>query len=546
MATVDGPNTEPIPMATPVNDSAFESQHPTGNEPEDQTSAHADNAGYADPDKSFLLFRAVPAWLVSMLVHMFLLVLMALLTVAQPEKLINILSVNTSSEAEDEMEQFTLEDVEPAALSESQEQSFDQMEPAPEPLSELQPIEISQPLPLIDVAPEMIDMVSTVAPSKSLLSSVADAMSQDLGSRGGKTKKELLKRFGGTEASEAAVARALKWLSLHQLPNGAWTFNHAIVCRGIGGCNGVCQPNRAAAFNGATAMGVLPFLGAGQTHLDGPYKANVFKGLMFLVNNGERREYEGLPCLDLSEDGGNMYSHGLAAIALCEAYAMTGDPALLEPAQMALNYIIYAQDPRTGGWRYGPRQAGDTSVTGWQVMALKSGHMGHLLVPPQTTSRTNVFLDLVSLNEGSTYKYMPDSNGMGGHTPCQPIGLLCRMYMGTDKSHPSIVKGVEELAERGVLKNDIYYNYYAAQVLRHFGGPTWDSYNSELRDWLVESQVTEGHAEGSWHWPNSATHRGPVEGGRLCSTSFATMILEVYYRHMPLYNDAAADDDFPL
>ena len=26
----------------------------------------------------------------------------------------------------------------------------------------------------------------------------------------------------------------------------------------------------------------------------------------------------------------------------------------------------------------------------------------------------------------------------------------------------------------------------------------------------------------------------------------ATMILEVYYRHMPLYADAAAEDDFPL
>lgn len=544
MATVEDPNAQSIPMATPVDEShlpeANEAEHEAGHEAGDETLEPV------DPDKRFLLFRAVPAWLVSMLVHMFVLVLMALLTVAQPEQLINILSMNTSGEAEDEMEQFTLEDVDPAALSESEDQSFEQMEPAPEPLAELQPIEISQPLPLMDVAPEMVDMVSAVAPSKSLLQSVSDAMSQDFGSRGGKAKKDLLKRFGGTEASEAAVARALKWLSLHQLPNGAWTFNHAIVCRGIGGCDGVCQPNRALAFNGATAMGVLPFLGAGQTHIDGPYKENVRRGLMFLVNNGERKEYGGLPCLDLSENGGNMYSHGLAAIALCEAYAMTGDPALLQPAQMAVNYIIYSQDPRTGGWRYGPHQAGDTSVTGWQIMALKSGHMGHLLVPPQTTSRANIFLDLVAMDGGSTYKYMADSNGMGGHQPCQPIGLLCRMYMGTDKSHPSLVKGVEELAQRGILKNDIYYNYYAAQVLRHYGGPAWDSYNAELRDWLVDTQVTDGHAAGSWHWPDSASHRGPLEGGRLCSTSFATMILEVYYRHMPLYNDAAAEDDFPL
>ena len=40
------------------------------------------------------------------------------------------------------------------------------------------------------------------------------------------------------------------------------------------------------------------------------------------------------------------------------------------------------QDPRGGGWRYDPRKPGDTSVTGWQVMALKSGQMADLNVSP--------------------------------------------------------------------------------------------------------------------------------------------------------------------
>ncbi len=74
----------------------------------------------------------------------------------------------------------------------------------------------------------------------------------------------------------------------------------------------------------------------------------------------------------------------------------------------------------------------------------------------------------------------------------------------------------------------------------------WDKFNVELRDWLVSSQSQSGGEKGSWHFPNSQSHRGPKEGGRLASTSFATMILEVYYRHMPLYADAAAEDDFPL
>ena len=118
------------------------------------------------------------------------------------------------------------------------------------------------------------------------------------------------------------------------------------------------------------------------------------------------------------------------------------------------------------------------------------------------------------------------------------------MYTGWDKTHPGIVEGVKHLSNAGVNKNDLYYNYYAAQVLRQYGGVEWDKYNIELRDWLVAEQCKKSGEKGSW-FIKSKTH-GMEEGGRLMQTSFATMILEVYYRHMPLYADAAAEDDFPL
>ena len=43
--------------------------------------------------------------------------------------------------------------------------------------------------------------------------------------------------------------------------------------------------------------------------------------------------------------GGSMYSHGIATIALCEAYGMTSDPTLKGPAQRAVRFIESAQDP---------------------------------------------------------------------------------------------------------------------------------------------------------------------------------------------------------
>ena len=69
-----------------------------------------------------------------------------------------------------------------------------------------------------------------------------------------------------------------------------------------------------------------------------------------------------------------MYSHAIATMALCEAYGLSRDP-VSRAAQKALAFIIEAQNPTTGGWRYSPGQAGDTSVFGWQMFALRSGQL---------------------------------------------------------------------------------------------------------------------------------------------------------------------------
>jgi hypothetical protein len=240
------------------------------------------------------------------------------------------------------------------------------------------------------------------------------------------------------------------------------------------------------------------------------------------------------------------YSHPLAAIALCEAYAMTQDPKLREPAQLALNYIAWSQDPVGGGWRYVPRAPGDTSVLGWQLMALKSGHMGYLQVDPKTIQGATRFLDSVQGRGGATYGYT--GPGMGQGTTA--VGLLCRMYLGWKQDHPALREGVLYLNSRGPSDINMYYNYYATQVMRHYAGDPdsadhamWVRWNTKLRDWLVATQEKNGHPKGSWFQP---ADEGSRFGGRLYCTSLATMILEVYYRHMPLYSKQAATDDFPL
>ncbi len=500
-----------------------------------------DESEYHGPGRRRLILQAVPAWLISMVFHVLIIMILATITVADPIKVVNVLTANTSGEEGPEIEEFTIEETDPGKVAESEEIN-DSTTDVSESVEIEEPAAL-EPLELATVAVEMADIAAEIAPPSVSLQTLAAVTSAPLSSRSDEMKKKLLREYGGTESSEAAVTQALQWLSRHQAPNGGWTFRHNLVCKNS--CGDPGDPDYAGSFNSATAFALLPFLGAGQTHTEGQFKKVVFGGLRFLIQNGRKGMDRGVPLLDLRDQKGNMYSHGLASIALCEAYAMTGDPELAGPAQAALNFIAATQCS-DGGWRYTPRQpeGGDTSVTGWMVMALKSGHMGHLIIPPNTIQGSMRFLDKVGYQGGAYYGYARKETKL--NRSCTAIGLLCRMYTGWDKTHPAIVKGVEAISRGGVNERDIYYNYYAAQVLRQFGGPGWEEFNAELRDWLVKTQATEAGEKGSWHFPNSISHRGPLEGGRLASTAFATMILEVYYRHMPLYADAATEEDFPL
>lgn len=340
--------------------------------------------------------------------------------------------------------------------------------------------------------------------------------------RSPEARATMLARGGGNDQSEAAVRRGLRWLAAHQAKDGSWHFNLQ-HCN----CQGYCRnPGTVATTTGATSLALLAFLGDGQTHLVGEHRDVVRQGLYYL---GSRAQ--------LSADGadlreGTMYAQGLAAIALCEAYAMSGDPGLKDLAQQSLRYIIYAQDKRGGGWRYSPGEPGDTTVTGWQMMALKSGQMAGLEVPSPAIFLAQRFLDSVQSDGGALYGY----TNPRPRRATTAIGLLCRMYTGWGPGHEAIRRGVAALSQWGPSQEDMYYNYYATQVLFHWGGSDWQRWNRTLRDYLIGTQASQGHESGSWHFPGT---QAAESAGRLYNTAMAVMILEVYYRYMPLYSEAS-------
>ena len=91
------------------------------------------------------------------------------------------------------------------------------------------------------------------------------------------------------------------------------------------------------------------------------------------------------------------YIQGIAAMAVCEAYGMTGDLELREPAQRAIDHMLKVQnggdDPyRGGGWDYDSATGrNDMSVTGWCVMALKSAKLSGLDIGAGMDKAKNLF-----------------------------------------------------------------------------------------------------------------------------------------------------------
>jgi hypothetical protein len=333
---------------------------------------------------------------------------------------------------------------------------------------------------------------------------------------------------GATPQSEAAVEAGLAWLAAHQFKDGSWHFDHTLAGSP---CNGYCRnAGKNASSTGATAMALLAFYGAGYTHSKGPYQQQVNRGLYYLgsrmlltPNGGDMQE-------------GTMYAQGLSAIALCEAYAMSGDENLRPFAEHAIRFILYAQDRKGGGWRYTPGEPGDTTVHGWQLMALKSAALAGIRVPSPAWHSAGAFLDSVQTDGGAAYGYRTPQR----LETTTAVGLLCRMYMGWRPEREALARGVSYLDKIGPSKSNMYYNYYATQVMHHFGGEPWQRWNSQMRDYLVATQEGVGHETGSWHFDEQ---HGNV-GGRLYTTAMAVMTLEVYYRYMPLYRDRAVRESF--
>ena len=337
------------------------------------------------------------------------------------------------------------------------------------------------------------------------------------GGRSGATKQALLAAYGGTERTEHAVELGLRWLVRNQTRNGSWSLQGPYRDEGT-------IENRVA----ATAMAILALAGAGNTHQSGEYQTSVKRGLVWLLGQLKNGRFGN----DQSYSHHQTYGQAQATIALCELYALTNDSSLYSDCQSAIDYAVEAQSP-SGGWRYQPRAGSDTSVTGWYVMAMQSASHSDVTFSPSVWERVKYYLDAASHHEGAAYGYQIGGSYSGTMTA---EGLLCRQYLGWDRDREAMKLGVSSLlAEQNfdVDQRNVYYWYYASQVMHHVGGSPWQMWNDRMKVGLPRMQIKRGAESGSW--PPQGDEYGRT-GGRLYTTCLSILCLEVYYRHLPIYS----------
>ena len=425
------------------------------------------------------------------------------------------------------------------------------------------------------VAEEAVDTpldVNDLDPSLALdAADVGQAVTVKLDSatsgRSANAKAALVEKYGGNAASEKAVATGLKWIASKQRPDGSWSFRDidedpTFDAAGVSDLAEIADADMAA-----TASALLAFLGAGHTHRQrGPYKKAVEAGLNYLIANSVTVAVGGEPVTDYrgTFKGQGMYVQGIVCIALAEAYGMTRHRQLKQASEAGLRFIIAGQGP-LGGWRYkpafevrkeiaerDPKILGDTSVVGWQLMALKSGQAANIKIDRSVFKAIDAFLDTAAYEDGTEYGYQPkqaylmdpkkNGDGEGAVTSTRSsIGLLCRMYLGWDQDDERLKKGVEKIARRGPDRDNAYHAYYATQLLHHWGGELWEEWNAVQRDMLISTQEQAGPQAGSW---NPGPNHGVSRGGRLWQTCLSVMTLEVYYRHLPMYERGSIQVEF--
>lgn len=286
------------------------------------------------------------------------------------------------------------------------------------------------------------------------------------------------------------------------------------------------------------------------THQSGNYKDTVKGGLKFLK---DIQDQEG--CFGPRTSQHFQYNHMCASLAMTEAYGLTQSVLFKDSAQRGLNFIHQSQNPYLA-WRYGVRDGdNDSSVTGWAVMALKSGILAGLEVDKGAFGGALAWIDKMTEPEFGKVGYQQRGGQPARTTAMQDkfpaaksealtaVGVLSRIFCHASGEDNADAIKKDEFVQKGadlMLKQlpkwdtdegciDFYYWYYGSLAMYQVGGKHWDQWKPAMEKAIIEHQrLEEGKDEkGSW----DPEDPWAPEGGRIYSTAVNCLCMEVFYRY---------------
>lgn len=302
------------------------------------------------------------------------------------------------------------------------------------------------------------------------------------------------------EKTQKSIDRALVYLKAQQGKDGSWGGGNTAV----------------------TAFALLAFMSNGHVPNQGLYGPDVAKGVRFLLAVASSRDDGYLA----GSRGGNMYSHGMATLALSQAFGMSGDDEVKKALKRAVELIVKTQNAE-GGWRYNPAPIdADISATIMQVMALRGAKDSGLNVPNETLKRAVSYINRCQETSSGGYRYQPFSSGPGF---ARTAAGVCVLQLTGDYEARPIERALEYMERHPNDGQHYWYgHYYAAHAYHQVGGKKWENYYAKMRGILLETQAKSGE----WERPDEG---GAGQARVAYQTAIAVLILSVPANYLPIY-----------
>jgi hypothetical protein len=303
------------------------------------------------------------------------------------------------------------------------------------------------------------------------------------------------------EATERLINAGLRYLAARQKPNGSWADGDV---------------NHGAAI---TAYAVIAFMSAGHLPGEGEHGQVVQRGVDFLLNCVRPNGY-----IAASQGEHNMYGHGIAALALGEAYGLTHDEEVRPRLERAIKLILASQN-KEGGWRYNPEpRDADVSVSVLQAVALRVAKNSGIDVPQENVDRAIAYLRACRHASGG-FTYQARGGGPGAARTAAAVYAMQVLGLYDDEA---VTRGAAYyLANYERDRGHFSYGInYATPMYYMKGGEPWRSWYDAMRTRLTrEARVQGGLAFWQAHGP----------GGDSYGTAVAVSILATPYGYLPLY-----------